>query len=65
MLFSTIKEATKETTKQFTEETMHSKDNSTENLGAEIENVATQMYEVMYIGKITVSESKAPPSSEA
>ena len=62
MLFSKIKEATKETTKQFTEETMHSKDNSTENLGAEIENVATQMYEVMYIGKITVSESKAPPS---
>ena len=62
MLFSAIKEATKESNTQFTEEAMHPKENSTENLGAEIENVAKQMFEVMYIGKITVSESKAPPS---
>ena len=62
MLFSAIKEAMKESTRQFTEEVMHPKENSTENLGAEIENVAKQMFEVMYIGKITVSESKAPPS---
>ena len=41
---------------------MHSKENSTQNLCVEIENMATQMYEVMYIGKVTLSDSKAPPS---
>ena len=61
-LFGTIKEATKESARESAEETMHSRENSTESLGSEIENVATQMSEVMYIGKITVSESKAPPS---
>ena len=41
---------------------MHSRDHSTESFDAEVENMGTQMYEVMYTGTITVSDSKAPPS---
>ena len=58
-MFEVIREATKEC---FTEGNMHSKENSTQNVCVEIENMAKQMYEVMYIGKVTVSDSKAPPS---
>ncbi len=37
---------------------MPSRGSSTESLGAEIQNMATQLYEVKYIGKISVSTSK-------